>query len=45
MAEVEPDPQILAALTVQLAQSRQQQGRLRDALTRVSSMLDEAEAT
>ena len=45
MADDESQQQIIAALTVQLDQSRQQQARLRDALTRALSLLEQAEAT
>lgn len=37
----ESNQEILAALATQLEQSRQQQTRLRDALTRVLSLVDE----
>lgn len=45
MADDESTQQILAALRDQLKQSRQQQTRLRDALTRVLGLLDEVHTT
>ena len=45
MADDHSKQQILVALRDQLVQSRQQQSRLRDALTRVLSLLDEVQTT
>jgi hypothetical protein len=45
VADDDSKQQILVSLRNQLVQSRQQQSRLRDALTRVLSLLDEAQTT
>jgi hypothetical protein len=45
MADDDSKQRILASLHNQLDQSRQQQTRLRDALTRVLSLLDQAQTT
>ena len=45
VADDDSKQQILAALRDQLVQSRQQQKRLREALTRVLSLLDQAQPT
>jgi hypothetical protein len=44
MADDDSKRETLAALAVQLDQSRQQQTRLRDALTRVLSLVEQAES-
>ena len=43
MAEDDAAPRLLAELRAQLEESRQQEERLKDALTRVLSLMDDAE--